>query len=111
MGVKLGPAGVPLSCKGRTIVEGMDDIIALGLETMEAQTVRLIQPQHFEQYWQAGVLGLRRLIVNASLWCMGLETSIMPNLNVKIVGDYQPRKSGFNYEKLGVIPQLPSHFR
>ncbi|MGB2267419.1 MAG: TIM barrel protein, partial [Candidatus Poseidoniaceae archaeon] len=44
------------SCKGRTIVEGMDDIIALGLETMEAQTVRLIQPQHFEQYWQAGVL-------------------------------------------------------
>jgi deoxyribonuclease-4 len=23
---------------------------------MEAQTVRLIQPQHFEQYWQAGVL-------------------------------------------------------
>ena len=50
MGVKLGPAGVPLSCKGRTIVEGMDDIIALGLETMEAQTVRLIQPQHFEQY-------------------------------------------------------------
>ncbi len=56
MGVKLGPAGVPLSCKGRTIVEGMDDIIALGLETMEAQTVRLIQPQHFEQYWQAGGL-------------------------------------------------------
>ena len=56
MGVKLGPAGVPLSCKGRTIVEGMDDIIALGLETMEAQTVRLIQPQHFEQYWQVGVL-------------------------------------------------------
>lgn len=55
--------------------------------------------------------GLRRLIVNASLWCMGLETSIMPDLNVKIVGDYQPRKSGFNYEKLGVIPQLPSHFR
>ena len=25
MPVKLGPAGVPLSCKGRTIVEGMDD--------------------------------------------------------------------------------------
>ena len=30
MSIKLGPAGVPLSCKGRTIVEGMDDIIALG---------------------------------------------------------------------------------
>ena len=56
MPVKLGPAGVPLSCKGRTIVEGMDDIISLGLETMEVQTVRMVAPQHFEQYWQAGVL-------------------------------------------------------
>ena len=54
--VLLGPAGIPLSCKGRTIVEGMDDIISLGLETMEVQTVRMIAPQHFEQYWQAGVL-------------------------------------------------------
>lgn len=56
MPIKLGPAGIPLSCKGRTIVEGMDDIISLGLETMEVQTVRMIAPQHFEQYWQAGVL-------------------------------------------------------
>ena len=56
MPIKLGPAGIPLSCKGGTIVEGMDDIISLGLETMEVQTVRMIAPQHFEQYWQAGVL-------------------------------------------------------
>ena len=56
MPVRLGPAGIPLSCKGRPIVEGMDDIISLGLETMEVQTVRMIAPQHFEQYWQAGVL-------------------------------------------------------
>jgi deoxyribonuclease-4 len=47
---------VPLSCKGRTIVEGMDDITALGLDTMEIQTVRIVQPQHFDQYWQAGIL-------------------------------------------------------
>jgi deoxyribonuclease-4 len=59
MPVKLGPAGVPLSCKGRTIVEGMDDIISLGLETMEVQTVRMVAPQHFEQYWQAGVLAYK----------------------------------------------------
>jgi deoxyribonuclease-4 len=56
MPLKLGPAGVPLSCKGRTIVEGMDDITTLGLETMEIQTVRTVQPKHFDQYWQAGVL-------------------------------------------------------
>ncbi len=56
MPVRLGPAGVPLSCKGRTIVEGIDDIIALGLDTMEVQTVRLVAPNHFDQFWQAGVL-------------------------------------------------------
>ena len=56
MPIKLGPACVPLSCKGRTIVEGMDDIISLGLETMEVQTVRMVAQKHFEQYWQAGVL-------------------------------------------------------
>ena len=56
MPLKLGPAGVPLSCKGRTIVEGMDDITVLGLDAMAVQTVRTIQPQHFDQYWQAGIL-------------------------------------------------------
>ena len=56
MPLKLGPAGVPLSCKGRTIVEGMEDITVLGLDAMEVQTVRTIQPQHFDQYWQAGIL-------------------------------------------------------
>ena len=56
MSLKLGPAGVPLSCKGRTIVEGMDDITVLGLDAMEVQTVSTIQPQHFDQYWQAGIL-------------------------------------------------------
>ena len=56
MPLQLGPAGVPLSCKGRTIVEGMDDITVLGLDAMEVQTVRTIQPQHFDQYWQAGIL-------------------------------------------------------
>jgi hypothetical protein len=55
--------------------------------------------------------GLRRLVVNASFWCMGLEASITPDLNVNIIGDYKPRKSGFNYEKLGVTPQLPAHFK
>jgi deoxyribonuclease-4 len=34
----------------------MDDITALGLGTMEIQTVRTVQPQHFDQYWQAGIL-------------------------------------------------------
>jgi len=56
MPLRLGPAGVPLSCKGRTIVEGMDDITSLGLDAMEIQTVRTVQPKNFDQYWQAGIL-------------------------------------------------------
>ena len=48
MPLRLGPAGVPLSCKGRTIVEGMDDITVLGLDAMEIQTVRTVQPKHFD---------------------------------------------------------------
>jgi deoxyribonuclease-4 len=37
-------------------VEGMDDITVLGLDAMEVQTVRTVQPHHFDQYWQAGIL-------------------------------------------------------
>ncbi|MFK7911119.1 MAG: ThuA domain-containing protein [Akkermansiaceae bacterium] len=55
--------------------------------------------------------GLRRLVINASLWCVGLEDAITPDLNVDIIGEYKPRKSGFNYEKLGVTPQLPAYFK
>ena len=59
MPLRLGPAGVPLSCKGRTIVEGMDDITVLGLATMEIQTVRTSQAAHFDQYWPAGILSYK----------------------------------------------------
>ncbi|MCH1421649.1 MAG: ThuA domain-containing protein [Akkermansiaceae bacterium] len=55
--------------------------------------------------------GLRRLIINASYWGMGLEDKITPNRSVAYTRKYEPRPSGFNYEKLGVHPQLPSEFR
>ncbi|MDX1926731.1 MAG: FG-GAP-like repeat-containing protein [Pirellulaceae bacterium] len=49
--------------------------------------------------------GLRRLIVNAAYWCVGLEASISAARSVDIVGSYQPLESGFNYQELGVKPQ------
>jgi hypothetical protein len=55
--------------------------------------------------------GLRRLIINASYWVMGLEEKITPNRSVAYISKYEPRPSGFNYEKIGVRPQLPSEFR
>ncbi len=55
--------------------------------------------------------GLRRLIINAAYWGMGMEADITATRSVDIVGDYQPRDSGFNYEKLGVKPRPVSDYR
>lgn len=55
--------------------------------------------------------GLRRLLINAVYWGMELEDKITPDRSVEIVGSYTPLPSGFNYEKLGVIPQLPAAYR
>ncbi len=55
--------------------------------------------------------GLRRLIINAAYWGMGMETSITATRNVDIVGTYKPLESGFNYEALGVIPKPPSAYK
>ena len=49
--------------------------------------------------------GLRRLIINAAYWCMGMESAIRATRSVEIVGDYQPLGSGFDYPGLGVVPK------
>ncbi len=54
---------------------------------------------------------VRRLLLNALLWGMGREDAIKSDLDVGIVGDYAPRGSGFNYEKLDVRPRPPVYFR
>jgi len=48
--------------------------------------------------------GLRRLIVNAAYWCLGMESEIPPKANVDIVGKYRPSPFGFNGYKKGVKP-------
>ena len=54
--------------------------------------------------------GLRRLVVNAVYWGLGLEADIRPDLNVEVVGEYEPLASGFAYEKLGVRPRPVSDY-
>ncbi|MEE2939423.1 MAG: ThuA domain-containing protein [Planctomycetota bacterium] len=54
---------------------------------------------------------MRRLLLNALLWGLEREDDIRPDLDVDVVGDYSPRKSGFDYEKLDVRPRPPSAFR
>jgi hypothetical protein len=55
--------------------------------------------------------GLRRLIINAAYWGMGLESVISTNRSVAIVGDYQPLGSGFDYPGLGLVPKPVSAYR
>jgi type 1 glutamine amidotransferase len=38
---------------------------------------------------------LRRLILNAALWCVGREDKITADLNVSVVGEYKPSPFGF----------------
>src|SRR4030067_1484936 len=38
--IRFGPAGIPLSCKGRTLEDGIDDVRNPGLPAMEAQLGR-----------------------------------------------------------------------
>jgi type 1 glutamine amidotransferase len=48
--------------------------------------------------------GLRRLLVNASYWCAGMENAIDPVSSVAIVGEYRPRPFGFGTFQKGVRP-------
>ena len=48
--------------------------------------------------------GLRRLLVNAAYWAVGLETKIPAKANVDYVGEYHPTMYGFNGFKKGVKP-------
>lgn len=55
--------------------------------------------------------GLRRLIINAAYWGMGMESAISADRSVEIVGEYRPLESGFDYGKLGVRPKPVSAYR
>jgi hypothetical protein len=48
--------------------------------------------------------GLRRLVVNAAYWCVGLEDKIAARANVDVVGEYKPLPFGFRRFKKGVKP-------
>ncbi|MBI2826602.1 MAG: ThuA domain-containing protein [Planctomycetia bacterium] len=48
--------------------------------------------------------GLRRLLVNACYWALGLEAEIPPKANVDLVGAYRPTPFGFGAFTKGVKP-------
>lgn len=48
---------------------------------------------------------LRRLLVNASFWALGMEDKIPAKANVELVGEYNPSKFSFGGFKKGVKPE------
>lgn len=48
--------------------------------------------------------GLRRLLVNAAYWCLGMEDKIPAAANVDIVGEYKPLPFGFAAHRKGARP-------
>jgi hypothetical protein len=48
--------------------------------------------------------GLRRLLVNATYWALGMEVLIPERANVEIVGEFKPTFYGFGNHKTGIRP-------
>jgi hypothetical protein len=48
--------------------------------------------------------GLRRLLVNAVYWTLGLEDKLAPKADVSLVGAYHPSSFGFGGYKKGIKP-------
>ncbi len=45
--IRFGPSGIPLSCKGRTLRDGIEDVHTLGLTALEVQMVRANADQRY----------------------------------------------------------------
>jgi hypothetical protein len=50
-------------------------------------------------------VGVRRLLVNATYWALGMENQISPESKVDLVGEFNPASFSFNGFKKGVKPQ------
>ena len=49
--------------------------------------------------------GVRRMIINACYWAVGLEDEISEDLDVDIVGEFEPTMYGFRKDKTaGITP-------
>jgi len=84
--IRFGPAGIPLSCKGRTLKDGIEDVHNLGLNSMEVQMVRV---NVVERMPDDEEVGLTPLEVESDLIIEMLRTvkkkeTVITNVNEKI---------------------------
>ena len=84
--IRFGPAGIPLSCKGRTLRDGIEDVHNLGLSALEVQLVRI---NLVERYPSEDELGLSLRQVPGDLVVKmrrkdGKNVKEITNLNTRI---------------------------
>jgi deoxyribonuclease-4 len=53
--IRFGPAGIPLSCKGRTLKDGIEDVHNLGLTAIEIPMVRAGTVDHYPEEEEIGL--------------------------------------------------------
>lgn len=64
--IRFGPAGIPLSCKGRTLRDGIADVHQLGLSAMEIQFIKVnptVRPAFAEEVGKTPRELLQQLVV------------------------------------------------
>ncbi len=57
--IRFGPSGIPLSCKGRTLRDGIEDVHTLGLTALEVQIVRTNVEERFATDEDIGLIPMK----------------------------------------------------
>ena len=85
--LRYGPAGIPLSCKGRNIRDGIEDIHALGLHCMEIQLVRGKYVDELDDFEELGAIAQSLDIhmgIHAPYYMDFLGNGYMRNKSIKL---------------------------
>ena len=98
--IRFGPAGIPLSCKGRTLIDGIEDVHNLGLTALELQLVRM---NVIERYPMEDEIGLNAREITSDLIVQILRGGDDP---VMITDLSEPIEDG---DKLGVMVSGIAH--
>ena len=86
--LRYGPAGIPLSCKGRNIRDGIEDIHALGLHCMEIQLVRGKYVDELDDFEELGAIAQSLDIhmgIHAPYYMDFLGNGYMRNKSIKFL--------------------------
>jgi len=110
--IRFGPSGIPLSCKGRTLRDGIEDVHNLGLTAMEVQLVRMNLEDRYASEDEEGLTprSLPNGLVVQIVRRKGTKEQVISDLDERIEkGDLLYLLGGgiaTNYEELNYLGKL-----